>query len=53
MDYRPNATKRHAPAQNAHARGEQNALNATRANAQTAAIITARTTANPAPKAVS
>ncbi len=56
MDYKPNATKRHATAQNAHARGEQNALNAARANAQTAAItapITAHATANPAPKAVS
>ncbi len=53
MDYKPNATKRHATAQKAHAPGEQNALDAARATAQTAAIITARITAAPATKAVS
>lgn len=53
MDYKPNATERHATAQNAHAHGEQKALNAAPTNAQTVAIITAHATANPTPKAVS
>lgn len=56
MDYKPNATERHATAQNTHARGEHNALNAIPTNAQTAAITiaqaTTHATANPAPKAV-
>ncbi len=53
MDYKPNATKRHATAQNAHARGERNTPTAAPVTAQTAAIITAHATANPATKAVS